>query len=148
MKIICSRMRRGSALLCVLLLLPWASGCGDKAKGVVSGKVTYQGKPLANGTVTFVPEEGAPQHAEIKSDGTYRMTHAPMGLVKIGVESRASQESSAPKKMPRNPEDYGKLEKAMTGKDSLIPEKYADPNQSGLTFTVKKGQQKHDIDLE
>src|SRR5690349_16003320 len=48
-------MRVRLLLSCALLLL--AVGCNSKAKFVpVSGKVTLDGKPLANATVSFQPE--------------------------------------------------------------------------------------------
>jgi hypothetical protein len=147
MKIICSENRRGSALLLVLLLLPLATSCGGQAKGTVSGKVTYQGKPLPSGIVTFVPETGAPQYADIQKDGTYNMTSAPLGSVKIGVQVKSGQEVLASGGMPRNPKDYGKLRSAMS-ESGNFPPKYSDPNQSELTYTVTKGTQQHDIELK
>lgn len=147
MKTICSRMRRVSALLLVLLLLPLATGCGGgQAKGTVSGKVTYQGKPLTSGIVTFVPETGAPQYADIQSDGTYRMTSAPAGLVKIGVSPKQAAGMSSG--MARPPKDYRKLKPAMPKSENLPAKKYTDPNKSNLTYTVTKGTQQHDIDLK
>ena len=35
-----------------------------------------------------------------------------------------------------------------TPKPSPIPKKYQDPEKSGLTYTVTKGSQEHDIKLE
>ena len=146
MKTICSRTRRGSALPIVLLVLPLAVGCGDQAKGTVSGQVTYKGKPLSSGFVTFAGEKGGPLHAEIHSDGSYRVDNVPVGPVKIGVEPKAAQDASS--HMPRNPKDYGKIKAAVTQSGTGIPAAYSDPNQSGLTYSVTKGSQQHDIVLK
>lgn len=148
MKAICSPKRRVLALPLVLSVLPLATGCGGEAKGTVSGKVTYQGKPLPGGFVTFVPDNGAPVHSDIQSDGTYRIDKAPVGSVKISIQPKSEQDASQSSGMPRNPKDYGKLQPAMTEAKSSIPPKYGNPNQSGLTYTVVKGSQQHDIDLK
>lgn len=147
MKSISSPKRRGNVLPVVLLLLPLTSGCGGQAKGTINGKVTYQDKPLSSGTVTFVPETGSPEYSEIQSDGSYRMKNAPLGPVKIGVQRKSGQETLKSSGMPRNPKDYGKLREAIAENGNLPP-KYADPNKSGLTYTVTKGTQQHDIDLK
>jgi hypothetical protein len=68
--------------LATLWLLPAAlallAGCdsGDRQKtAVVKGKVTYRSKPVAGGTVTFVPDAGGPPATgEIKPDGTFTLT--------------------------------------------------------------------------
>jgi hypothetical protein len=148
MEIIASLRRCRSGLPLALLLLPLTAGCGGKAGGTVSGTVMYQGKPLSSGVVTFVPESGAAHHADIQSDGSYRMTNAPLGLVKIGVQTKSGPSASSPSRMPTSPNDYGKLESDMKGKESQIPARYTDPNKSQVTYTVKKGKQQFDIELK
>jgi hypothetical protein len=149
MTTLCSRKRRSGVLPIVLLTLPLATGCGGQAKGTVSGTVTYQGKQLPSGMVTFVPEKGAPLYSPIQSDGSYRMENVPAGPVKIGVQPKTAQATQdAPSAMPRNPADYGKVKTAQSKSDAPIPPKYADPNQSGLTYTVTQGSQQHDIVLK
>jgi hypothetical protein len=147
MKAICSPKRCGSVLSLVLLALPLASGCGGQAKGTVSGKVTYQGKPVPSGFVTFLVENGAPVHSDIRSDGSYRMEKVPVGLVKIGVQTKAAEDALKSVGMPRKKEDFGKMKEAVS-EGTQIPAKYTDPNQSGLSYTVVKGPQQHDIDLK
>jgi hypothetical protein len=148
MKMICSQKRYGSMLPIMLLLPLLATGCGGQGKGTVSGKVTYQGKPLPSGFVTFVPEQGAALHSEIQSDGSYRMNNVPLGAVKISVEPKSAQDTLKSSAMPRNPKDFSKAKTAMTESDAKIPSRYADPNKSQLTYTVTKGSQQHDIDLK
>lgn len=148
MKAICSRKRCVLAFPLVLMILPLATGCGGEAKGTVSGKVTYQGKPLPGGFVTFVPDNGAPVHTDIQSDGTYHIDKAPLGPVKISVQPKSEQEAMQSSRMPRDAKGYGKFQSAMTETKSSIPPKYGTPNESGLTYTVVKGPQQHDIDLK
>ncbi len=79
---------RLAAGLCSVVLLVGLLGCSGGAKqaatGKVSGKVTYQEKPVEAGSVTFVPiAEGAsadtgvatkPAGGAVKSDGSYVLT--------------------------------------------------------------------------
>jgi hypothetical protein len=148
MKFTCSQKGRCRVLLLVLLLLPLTTSCGSQAKGTVSGKVTYQGKPLPSGFVTFVPEKGAPVYSEIQSDGSYRVDQVPIGLVRIGIQPKSAQNTLASSAMPRNPQDVTKLKAAMTATETQIPSQYANPNSSGLTYTVTKGLQQYDIVLK
>lgn len=61
---------------CVLML----SGCGNGQKSVtkVSGKVTFDGKPVTGGVITFAPigsaDAGKPASGSVKSDGTFTLT--------------------------------------------------------------------------
>jgi hypothetical protein len=132
----------------LLLALPLATGCGGQGKATVSGKVTYQGKSLPSGFVTFVPENGVALHADIQGDGSYRMDNVPVGTVKISVQPKTAQDTLQSSPMPQNPMDYGKAKAPMTESGTPIPPQYADPSQSGLTYTVTKGSQQHDIDLK
>ncbi len=148
MKPICSPKRCGSTLCVLLLALPLVTGCAGQAKGTVSGKVTYQGKALSSGYVTFTADKGPPLHADIQSDGSYRLENVPVGPVKIGVQPKASQEAMRAIGMPRGPKDVDKVKAAVADRETKLPSKYADPNQSGLTYTVTNGPQQHDIDLK
>ncbi len=67
-----------SISLAALLRQPGA-GCGappdvNSQLIPVKGKVTYKGKALTSGSVTFEPEAGRAAHAEIKPDGTYEIS--------------------------------------------------------------------------
>ena len=59
-----------AAAVCLL------AGCGsDQLKtAVVRGTVTYNGKPVPNGTISFVPVSGPNATGEIQPDGTYTLT--------------------------------------------------------------------------
>lgn len=55
------------------LMLAFLSGCGPSGPTVyeVSGKVTYQGKPVPGATVTFQPEQGRPSIGVTDDEGKY-----------------------------------------------------------------------------
>jgi len=67
-----SRARLGALLLC---LLPLAIGCGRADDlpelGQVSGVVTMDGKPVAEASVVFIPENGRPSNGMTDNDGRY-----------------------------------------------------------------------------
>src|SRR5690242_5652638 len=54
-------------------VLAAAAGCGPSGPDIahVSGRVTMDGKPLANATVVFIPEDGRPAGARTNAAGDY-----------------------------------------------------------------------------
>jgi len=127
---------RGSCF--VLLLALVGTGCSEKggATGTVSGTVSYGGQTLPVGSVTFLSEDGRTAAAEINKDGTYKVGNVPVGTVKVGV--------STPQAAPV-PALGGDMPGMNTAKPVIVPQKYASPQTSGLTMTVKKGSQTFDI---
>jgi hypothetical protein len=138
--------------LLVLVLSVAIVGCG-KQLAEVSGIVTYKGNALKNGTVTFLGNDGVPYQAEINPDGSYR-TKVFVGDAKVGVicnndeemvkemkalsaGGRGMKDATRPRSGSRPPKNW-----------SLIPKKYNDAANSGLTTTVKRGKNTYDIPLE
>jgi hypothetical protein len=140
-----------------LLLLVVCAGCSSSTQGTISGKVTYQGKPVPAGTVVFVPQvQGGSFVAHIR-DGQYKVENCPVGPVKIAVSTPAN---SAPmkgmiSKMKPPAEIQEKLGHGTSSEGAAsndaptvsIPARFQDPEKSGLSYTVKGGSQVHDIDL-
>jgi hypothetical protein len=125
------------------------AGCGGPYTGAVSGKVTYQGKPLPGGLVTFVHPDGRIGQGQIQEDGTYSVPKAPGGDVKVTV--RTVPPIPAMPAAIRLPGGVGggKSETVYpAGKYTPIPKKYADVSTSGLSLTVRRGSQEFDINLE
>jgi len=129
-----------------------AAGCG-KSWGTISGKVNYQGKPLRGGSVTFVPANGmGGGTSRIAEDGSYSVSKVLAGPVKIVVETKTS---APPPKMPgmqQVPKDapnyQGEDPERKPGRFIPIPERYADPTQTDLTYDVKAGPQEFNIELK
>jgi hypothetical protein len=67
---------RASKAVIFILLLALAVGCGSgrPKTAVVRGTVTYKGKPVPNGTITFTPNSGPTATGEIAPDGSYQLT--------------------------------------------------------------------------
>lgn len=154
------RLRVGGLLACCFLLFPTGCGPDYKARGVVKGTVTSGKKPLTVGTVMFYGKTGNTGSASIQPDGTYIMPDAPVGECKVTVtvpemdpSSRARLKGKGPAMPsgPMNPEEAGGPPApplAVIPKEVVpIDAKYSNPETSGLTFTVQKGEQTYNIDL-
>lgn len=88
---------RGAVVLFAAGLLVVA-GC-NKPVGTVSGKVTYQGKALKGGGVTFVSTDGGRSFAGIIGpDGSYKVTEIVGGTYKVTVDNNSlkGQERTGP----------------------------------------------------
>jgi hypothetical protein len=144
---------------CGLCLLVLAAGCPKKKApdyAEVSGTVFYKDKPLPGGQITFVSEQGAfPGSGTIDENGKYKVS-APIGDVKISVDNAMMQPPSAagrrgpapPSKMPGLKRPDSETAHKMAGHFVAIPQKYYNPQESGLTYKVVPGAQTHDIKLE
>ena len=163
--VIPNRIRTISLFSTAILFLA-LPGCGKKEPptGEVSGSVTFQGKPLPEGMVAFINEEGRRGEGAIQ-DGEYTVPNAPVGA--CGIEVVVNIPPPAPARAPNMekrmrakyeqgrergaqiPDDVSiDLPKAEKSKAVPIPKKYANRKTSGLTFTVVEGQQTHDITLQ
>ncbi len=148
-------------LLAGLALLP--IGCGG-GTGTVTGKVTFDGKPLTSGNVVFTNANGkGSQSVSIQADGSYKVERMPTGPAKVAVVtspppgSETGSRMPAPK-LPTPPPDklppgvdpnsiYGGQQPGRA-KFVKIPENYGDPEKSGLTHTVTSGAQEWNIELK
>jgi hypothetical protein len=166
----------GGALLVGLLFVSLGCGPNYKARGTVKGKVTIGTKHLTAGTVVFYGKEGGMTGtARIDKDGNYVMPDAPLGEVRITVtvpDLPSGTIAGVPVKMPgtKGKKDAKKLDKKLDKKEAKsvdpndpsrfipimgeipaeivpIPDRYARVETSGLTFTVKSGEQTYDIPL-
>lgn len=119
--------RIGATVLPLFLVLAIV-GCGDSTPEVVpvQGKVLLDGKPLTKGSVATLPSAGRGAHGTLSSDGTFELTTfaqndgARLGTHKVAVSSF---------------DMIGTGPEAAQGR-SLIPERYANPQSSGLTIEV------------
>jgi hypothetical protein len=92
----------------------------------ISGKVTYNGKPLPRGHLYFKKDDIG---VTIINDGTYTYSSRGIGEYQLYLETEHL-------KGPANIHRYVK-----------IPKKYTDPDQSGIKHTMKRGEQTLDIEL-
>jgi len=127
------------------------AGCG-KRTGVVTGKVTHQGTPLTSGAVVFHGPNGQSDSGNIDAQGNYTVSQAPIGPVKVTVDPGPARlpppRNTGPRKESKHPGEKEGAPPPPPPRRVVIPEKYKDPNQSGLTFTVTGGQQTFDIKVD
>lgn len=133
-----------SATLC-LMLAALCVGCGGKHGAKVSGKVLLDGEPLPSesvGRVTFVPVGGgSPAYGRIDEESYYslrtgRDASLPPGeyAVTVAVNERAAEERAP----DGGPPPIG---------PSITPAKYRRAQTSGLQFTVERGSNSIDLEL-
>ena len=120
------------------------AGCGATGPGMaqVTGKVTYQGKPVPKGTVSFVPTAPGGRNAtgQIDESGNYRLqTENPGDGALTGdySVSIAARDDVVLDYIPRKP----------IPPKYLAPAKYENPATSGLKATVKSGSNTVDFAL-
>ena len=100
-------------------------GCGPAGRGTlpslipVKGKVTYKGKPLTEGRITFLPDYGREAHGEIQPDGTFVLTTDKDGDGAVAGEHRVS---------------ITNLEKSLDKDRGMT--KYASPNTSQVIAKI------------
>ena len=105
------------AALAVVLTAGPASAA-DPELGTVEGTVTFNGKPVPDGTITFHLPDGQFVGAKLK-DGKYRVDRVPAGTMRVTVESKKVR----------------------------LPAKYSAEDTSGLTVDVKAGKGRADFNL-
>jgi len=142
-----------AVLACVAI-----AGCGPNRPSVapVKGKVTYAGRPVAQGTVMFYPESGRAATGRIGPDGTYSLTTfdtandgALIGKHRVtidAVEITAGQGQPKSFKEEIQMAHKGVAVNAAAPK-RLVPEKYARRETSPLTAEVKSGENVLNFDI-
>lgn len=135
-------------LVPMVLLLCLASGCGGGAASV-SGEVTYNGEPVANGSITFLPVDGKGSTAGGPiEDGHFAVDNVIPGPKVVKIEGV--------KKVPfaRNTEDMAKRSTANKffgdGSGLIDPADTIPPNAEGNNEKVEipSGKQTRNFNLK
>lgn len=141
------------------------AGCSSSSTGDISGTVTFQGKPVVSGTVSVIGPEGNPVGTVIQPDGTYKMTGIQTGssIFLVASPAPAGEVAAAgagkPGKgdildgKPDAASEAGPAAGTTLSPDQLkkwvaIPNKYLDPNQTDLKFTVSSGANTFNIEMK
>lgn len=116
------------ARLSVVLACLWISGCGaEQPSGSVSGKVVHGGQALTKGAVVFVNQDtGIGASSPIDASGNYTLPSIPTGQYQVAI-----QHPPVP-----SPDE---IERGVEAERVDVPEKFLDPQTSGLTATVNEG---------
>jgi len=146
----------------LVLVVMVAVGCGGSDGPELhpaTGVVTYQNKPLAGATVTFIPAgAGTFATATTDTEGKYDLkSGTSRGVVagKAAVTVTLTQASAGGISSTMTPEQMqqmqmsGKLQEQLDSQNkSVIPEHYAQAATSGLNVEVKAGQNEFNFPLE
>jgi hypothetical protein len=113
-----------------------AAGCGPqkqvlKDRAVVSGTVSFDGKPLPGGVIRFLSADGqVSTSAMIYEGGRYKTDRAPIGEMIVTIDTQSLQ--------------YGNMAAYVP-----IPAAYNHPSTSGLTANLQPGENENvDFALE
>jgi hypothetical protein len=109
---------------------------GERPRGMVSGKVTLDGKPLPGGLVSILDVECQTRSGGISKDGTYSVSNIVPGKAKVAVLTIPERS------LLKN------LQARLLRRFVAFPRKSADMNRSGLSLEVQTGPQNHDIQLK
>ena len=134
------RDTRVMSLLAVSILLFAGCGPGGPEIASVSGRVTMDGKPLANATVVFIPENGRPSGASTDADGKYVLNFSQ------GRRGAIPGKNMVRVMTIRDPTP-GEDGKSIPGSKETVPAKYNTATE--LTFDVAPGKRNvADFDLK
>lgn len=150
-------MRIACVVSIVVGCLAVAFGCGPSGPSLAptTGTITFDGKPVAGATVTFVPDAGPPGTAVTNDQGGYAIQTVGRDGAVIGrcmISVTKIDPSSVV--MPVNPTPEDMREAAMANRNkstkpkSEIPEKYGTVVGSGLTATVTSDANSNVFDFD
>ncbi len=122
----------------------------------VTGKVTFQGRPVPEGTITFYPAEGRSATARLRPDGSYTLTTFDEGDGAIVGSHEVTIEAARFAGRPRATSFEEEIAKAKSGGQApagaggpqwIVPERYAVRGTSPLKAEVKSGTNTIDFRL-
>jgi len=160
-------MNRFHFLAVALVLGCYGCNSSDVSLGIVNGKVTIDGKPLANAIVTFVPKQGGRAAlGTTDPDGNYQLIYSTRKGALVGTHDVTIQVNpegvGASTESQEAPSIYDKQgagapeaadakarsdsRKQQKEAEKLIPEKYRKPGE--LTAEVKTGSNEINFELK
>jgi hypothetical protein len=121
------------AVLGLGLILLTLAGCSEKPRPRIQGKVTYKGTPLAGRSLALHAEgDSAVQKFPIQADGGFSGLVTAPGTYRVAIEEPLTTSEGG------QPAD---------GKRVKLPSKYAEPQTSGLEWTIEPGDNPRDFAL-
>lgn len=115
----------------------------------LEGTVSYRGEKVPLAQINVFSDKGQ-GIGVIEEDGRYVVKSAPLGEVKIGVNTESMRSQAISQQMAASYKGPGAKgsNRAPPPKFISLPTKYQDPETSGITTTVRKGKNTFDIALE
>jgi hypothetical protein len=143
----CCRFVAAGGLVALVCL--FATGCGSKS-ATVTGRVTYNGKPVSNGSVIVYCSDKQIVRGNIAADGAYSIPNVPYGTSVVTVQSHARVPPGLRLQQSPPPSSGGPIPPTVEYTDTArvtIPQRYGLPEESGLGVVVDHGAVTFDIVL-
>lgn len=157
-----NRIWMGLTLAAALVVVGCNGGNANVAK--VTGTLTYNGEKVAGANVMFVNDDNSITASGVTNDqGVYELstfvggnpyTGGPVGHCRVYVTKTTSVEVKEVKDANGNPDPTAMMAQMVNADgtsnmpQSLLPEKFASPDGSGLEFTIEAGKDNvYDIPL-
>jgi hypothetical protein len=134
-----SHFRKIQVLAMFFLITLCFNGCGESKLSEITGTVTYDGKPVEQGSIAFIPVDGnmGPSGGGSITNGKYHAYKITTGMAKVVINGA---QVTGQKKM-----EYGPSTQTVITSNELLPAKYN--TDSELKYEVKPGSQTKDFDL-
>lgn len=134
--------------LAVIILTAIFAGQG---RATVSGRVSFQGKPVIWGSVVVVGQDGRTAAGRIEADGTFKVENAATGAVSVAVVSRdplVQNWASNIKATRARPTSKSFSASPVDRKQWFpLPTHFEDPHSSGVTLRLRSGDNQNDLHL-
>jgi hypothetical protein len=124
-------------LFVVLLLVV---GCNDSTSGQVSGLVQVDSKPLEEGHITFLPEDGKSKTSGGKIEAGRYSVQVPVGGMKVFISAPKVVGTKKIYPTPNSPE--------MPITKEALPARYSDQFQTKLRLDVVAGPNEKNWELQ
>lgn len=148
-------MSRPLGLLALTALAVALAGCETKNPHVtgadVTGTVTHKGAPLPGGTIrlALAADESKSGTGEIKGDGTFSVANAPVGEVKVVVDTSSAKMDPRAfmGKVPADVKAKAEAELGPPKKFTKLEPKYSSFKDTPLRLTIGDGKQTHAVEV-
>ncbi len=150
----CSPRSLAACLLAVTVFCG-LSGCAPEHElAQVTGTVSYQGKPIENGTIVFEVSGYRSSYGQIVNGQIVELRTlepndgVPVGNARVAVPAPAPADSGPAAAGNEPAGDAPGGPSGMTIPKGLLPVKYANPETSGLTAMIQSGENEVSFELQ
>ena len=133
--------------LLVAMVVVGITGCGSQT-GDISGTVSFDGKKLPSGRISFLCEGGdKPVLMSSITEGYYIVKGAPIGPAHVTVETFEVTTTPVPNMIASPLPPDQQHDAAAEAEYVRIPARYGAPAASGLSYAIVSGSQVRDFNL-
>lgn len=146
-----------SRFIFIGVMFAFLTGC-SRSDCSLSGKVSFQGKPIVYGSVVALAQNQQSFQGPIRPDGTYLITEIPAGIgqLRLTVHSpdpnpiTPKSRRSRAKGIGKQPEQSQEIHRRndLSAHWFPIPEKYTIYDEAGLTVMIADQAVTYDIELK